>query len=234
MRIPPGAGALAAGAVARVLSLTWRWRLALPEGDDAGGGGWRRVRPPVPLEPRIYALWHEHLLPLAVLHRGQGAVALVSRHRDGEILARVLGGLGYGAARGSSTRGGGSGLREMIRAGRSGRTLAFTPDGPRGPARTCKPGVVRAARATGLPVVPAAAAASTGRRLRSWDGFLVPAPAATVYVAHGPPVVVDGRPQAGPGGRAGPGPEPWCRRLERAVEEQRRRCEAAARAGGGG
>lgn len=253
MRLPPAPSAAAASVAARALSRTWRWRVSWagpatdgPEGREegaAGGGapgGWRAVRPPAPLEAAVHALWHEHLLPLAVLHRGEGAVALVSRHRDGEILSRVLEGLGYRTARGSSTRGGGSGLREMIRAGRDGVPLAFTPDGPRGPARTCKPGVIRAAAATGLPVVPTAAAASSGRRLASWDGFLVPAPGATVCVSRGEPIAVPG---SGEGGRRGPGAygndgpvatvgpelEAWCRRVEGAVEAERRRCEDAVR-----
>jgi lysophospholipid acyltransferase (LPLAT)-like uncharacterized protein len=161
-------------------------------------------------------------------------VALVSRHRDGEILARVLDGLGYRTARGSSTRGGDSGLREMIRAGREGAPLAFTPDGPRGPARTCKPGVVRAAAATGMPVVPTAAAASSGRRLGSWDGFLVPAPGATVCVSRGAPIAVpaSGDGTGGDDGAAlerGLDLEAFRRRVGRAIETERRRCEDAVR-----
>lgn len=255
MKLPAAAAAAAAGAAARALSASWRWRVSRDEpgpaaaagkrdrGEAAGrreGPGWRRVRPPVPLEPAVYALWHEHLLPLALLHRGEGAVALVSRHRDGEILARVLDGLGYRTARGSSTRGGDSGLREMIRAGREGTPLAFTPDGPRGPARTCKPGVVRAAAATGMPVVPTGAAASSGRRLGSWDDFLVPAPGATVCVSRGAPIAVPasgGGDGTGDGGGAEPARgfdlEAWCRRVERAIEAERRRCEDAVRGRGG-
>lgn len=255
MRLPPGPAAAAVHLVARGLGATWSWRgarepsgaggAATPGTDGAGpgepaagtAGAWRAVRPPAALAPAVYVAWHEHLLPLALLHREQGVRALVSRHRDGEILARVLDRLGYRTVRGSSTRGGGPGLRRMIEAGRSGETLAFTPDGPRGPARRCKPGAVRAAAETGLPVVPLAAAATSARRLGSWDRFLVPAPAARVYVARGDGIPVPPGAAGGAGtpeSDGAPGgddpPTAWTDRVERALEAARRRAERAAEA----
>jgi hypothetical protein len=176
VKLPPTVAAPAAGLVARLLCGSWRFR------DEATG---RPLRGPQPLQAGLYALWHEHLLPLAYLHRGQGAVAMVSRHRDGEILARVLDRLGYEVVRGSTTRGGAAAYRALVRAGRKGRPLAVTPDGPRGPRRRADPGAVRAARAADLPIVPVAAAAERGWRLNSWDRFLVPAPGTRVWVAHG-------------------------------------------------
>lgn len=224
MRVPPALAAPLAAGAARALAATWRWRRLGADGEPAS------VRPPLGLERAVHALWHEHLLPLAMAHRGQGAVALVSEHRDGEILTRVLDGLDVEAARGSSTRGGEEGLREMIRAGRAGRPLAFTPDGPRGPARRCKPGVVRAAAETGLPVIPLAAAASRFRRLGSWDRFLVPAPGARVVVSRGEPLTVPEVAARAPADEGSGGPlRRWTRRVERALEAERRRCEAAAR-----
>lgn len=225
MKIPPRLAAPSVGFAARALAATWRWRRV------ARGGETRRMRPPLPMEPAVYALWHEHLLPLTMGHRGQGAVALISEHRDGEILTRVLDGFGVEAARGSSTRGGERGLRRMVRAGREDRPLAFTPDGPRGPARACKPGVVRAAAETGLSIVPLGAAASRYRRLGSWDRFLIPLPLARVYLSHGDPMEVPGSvADAWRGGelRDRSLVETWTRRVEEALEAERRRCEAAA------
>lgn len=141
--------------------------------------------------PVIFAFWHGHLLPLLHAHRGEGIVTLVSDHGDGEYLTRVNGRLGYGTVRGSSTRGGVRGLKGLIRAARSGRDLALTPDGPRGPARRVKPGALAVAQATGLPIVPLAAGASGGWHLGSWDAFLVPRPFSTVCVAYGEPVRVE-------------------------------------------
>ena len=68
--------------------------------------------------------------------------------------------------------------------------MAFTPDGPRGPARVAQPGVVQAARLSGAPIVPVTFAASHGRRLASWDSFLVPRPLGRGLIAYGEPVTV--------------------------------------------
>lgn len=225
LKVPARPAAVVAGLAARGLGRTWSWRVRdAGVGTDPGRGpegttGWREVRPPIGLRPAVHVAWHEHLLPLTLLHRRQGAMALVSRHRDGEILARVLRSLGYRVARGSSTRGGGPGLQRMIRAGRSRTPLAFTPDGPRGPARRCKPGAVRAAAETGLPVVPLSASATSLRRLGSWDRFMVPAPGARVWVARGEPLEVP----TGAVGREGE----WTDRVGRALEAERRRAERA-------
>lgn len=140
--------------------------------------------------PVIFVLWHCHLLPLVQRHRRTGVVALVSEHSDGEYVTQVIQRKGFATVRGSSTRGGTRGLRGLIRAARAGRDLTVTADGPRGPAGVVKPGVLFAARSSGLPLVPVAAGASSAWRLASWDRFLVPRPFSTVRVAYGPPRLV--------------------------------------------
>lgn len=138
----------------------------------------------------IFALWHARLLPLTLTHRGRHVAVLVSRHRDGELITRVVERMGYVTARGSSTRGGEEGLREMIEWAEKGHLLTITPDGPRGPAEIVKPGLVYLASRTGLPVIPVTAAAWPEWRLRSWDGFRIPRPFARVNVSYGPPIRV--------------------------------------------
>ena len=137
--------------------------------------------------PVIFAFWHGHLLPLVRYHRREGIVVLVSEHSDGEYIARILSRCGFDTVRGSSTRGGMRGLRELVRAGRAGRDLAVTPDGPRGPRHEFKPGALAVAQMTGLPILPLAVGASSGWRLGSWDEFLVPKPFATVRIEYLPP-----------------------------------------------
>ncbi len=102
----------------------------------------------------ILAFWHAHQLMIPVGYRGTGANVLISQHRDGELIARIVSRFGHKAVRGSSTRGGALALRELIRIGRSGEDLAVTPDGPKGPRQVAKLGVVQLAKATGLPIVP--------------------------------------------------------------------------------
>jgi len=140
--------------------------------------------------PVIFVFWHGRLLPLIHVHRHQGTVVLVSEHRDGEYIARLLHHFGFGTVRGSSTRGGVRGLRGLIRAARRGWDLAITPDGPRGPSRELKLGALTVARITGLPLVPVGVGVTSAWRIQSWDGLLVPKPFSTVRVAYGPPTLV--------------------------------------------
>ncbi|OGW93977.1 MAG: hypothetical protein A3K11_11920, partial [Nitrospirae bacterium RIFCSPLOWO2_12_FULL_63_8] len=105
-------------------------------------------------QPIILAFWHAQQLMIPLGYRGAGTHILISRHRDGEVIARIVARFGHRAVRGSSTRGGAGALRELIRLGRSGADLTVTPDGPKGPRQVAKPGVIQLARATGLPIVP--------------------------------------------------------------------------------
>ncbi len=138
----------------------------------------------------IYALPHGHLLPLLWYHRAQGVSIVISEHRDGEIIAQVAERLGYGTVRGSTTRGAARALLGVIHELEDGHPVAFTPDGPRGPAGSFAPGTVVASQRSGCPILPVAAAASRAWRLRSWDRFLIPKPFARITMAYGEPTVV--------------------------------------------
>ena len=141
----------------------------------------------------ILTFWHRNILLMPFAYRGGRACALVSASRDGERASRVAALLGRGieVARGSTSRRGATGLRELLRRGRDGWDLAFTPDGPRGPLRVVQPGVVLAAAATGLPIIPVAYAATRQWELRSWDRFVVPKPLSRVHFVYGEPLTVD-------------------------------------------
>jgi lysophospholipid acyltransferase (LPLAT)-like uncharacterized protein len=141
----------------------------------------------------ILAFWHRHLLLMPYAYRGRRISVMISQSRDGELIARTVARFGIGAARGSSSRGGLAGMRSLLRQAEEGWDLAFTPDGPRGPAGEVQPGVVLAAAATGLPIQPVAIAASRARRLRSWDRFLVPLPFSAVHFVYGEPLAVPRR-----------------------------------------
>lgn len=169
--------------VASVLARTWRYQ-------TRNGEGWQRLR--AAGKPFVFALWHGGLLPLAWWHRGRGVVVLISEHRDGEIIARVLGAWGYRTVRGSSTRGGARALLEMISELARGSMVAFTADGPRGPALTFQPGALVAAQRAGVPVVAMSVHVDRAWRLRSWDRFIVPKPFARVTIAWGDPMIVGG------------------------------------------
>ena len=107
----------------------------------------------------ILAFWHCHLLLMLHSRYRRPISVIISQSKDGEAIARVFDWYGVDSARGSSTRGGSAALRELIREAREGKNIVFTPDGPKGPARVAKSGVVYAAQATGLPILPIAFAA---------------------------------------------------------------------------
>jgi lysophospholipid acyltransferase (LPLAT)-like uncharacterized protein len=142
----------------------------------------------------VFAVWHAYMLVPLWHRRGQGVTLLVSGHRDGGYLAQAALKWGYRVVRGSSTKGGASGLRGIMRVLSSGGEVAFTPDGPRGPAQMAKPGAVAAAAQSGTAIVPIGAGASSCWRLRSWDRFAVPRPFARVRLVYGPPFRPNGVP----------------------------------------
>ena len=107
----------------------------------------------------IIAFWHRHLLLMLHSKYRRPITVIISQSKDGEYIARVFDWYGVESVRGSSTRGGTAAFREIIRDAREGKNIAFTPDGPKGPAQVAKDGVVVAAKATGLPIVPIAFAA---------------------------------------------------------------------------
>lgn len=124
----------------------------------------------------IIAFWHARQLMMPLAYRGDLAYVLISRHRDGELISRIIGRFGLRSVRGSTARGGAEALRQLIRLGRSGVDLAVTPDGPRGPREVAQMGVVQLARATGLPIVPLAFSCSKKKSSRAGTASSCPIP----------------------------------------------------------
>lgn len=135
----------------------------------------------------ILAFWHGRLLPLGYLHRGGGHSMMISRSKDGEYGSGLARHWGQVPVRGSSSRGGGEALVEMLAHAEAGHSLAFTPDGPRGPRWVLKEGVVVAAQRSGLPILPMSAGASRGWYTGGWDRMLVPKPFSVVRVRYAAP-----------------------------------------------
>ena len=159
----------------RGLAATWRVEVLGDRHRAAVAGG-----------PFLFALWHHALLPLLWHHRHRGIALLVSQHRDGELVGSAAQRLGYRLIRGSSTRGGGTAFRGVLRMLARGIPVAITPDGPRGPERIVKPGIVRAAHLAGVPILPVSAEADRVWHAASWDRLLIPQPLTRVRVAYGP------------------------------------------------
>lgn len=139
----------------------------------------------------IVAFWHGQLLMMPFASPGRPAAILISQHRDGEYIARIAARLGFYVVRGSATRGGARALRELLTALRGDYNVAITPDGPKGPRRQVKSGVVELSRLSGMPILPVAFAAARARVLRrSWDQFFIPRPGSPAAYVWGEPLRV--------------------------------------------
>ncbi|HEY6897410.1 MAG TPA: DUF374 domain-containing protein [Rhodocyclaceae bacterium] len=141
---------------------------------------WRiRCHGPRPPQRAVLAFWHGEMLPVWKRFADSGAVALVSRSRDGGLLTQLLEGWGFEVIRGSSSKGNKEAWGELLDAAARGRVL-ITPDGPRGPAHQLKAGAVVAAYRAQVPLWLCRVRCSAAIHGTNWDRFLIPLPFATI------------------------------------------------------
>ncbi len=205
-----------AGALYRLVLATYRFELADPT--------WAQQRARGSSARCIYSFWHENLWHAIQAFIGEGVCVMVSEHRDGEIISRIIGRMGYALARGSSTRGGAKAMRDLVRAARDrDGDLCFTVDGPKGPRREIKDGVLFAASLTGLPIVPTGLAVERAWRTKGWDRQIVGKPFTRVVCTFGPalsiPAHIDRELLV----------SEWKARVAEAMDAQERRAEALLR-----
>ena len=176
--IASGAGAAAVWLLGRSL----RWEVHGWENWEAA----RRIG-----RGMIYAFWHREIFPATWFWRKRGIVVMTSQNFDGEYIARIIERMGYGAARGSSSRGAVGALAEMKKALLAGRDAAFTTDGPRGPRFVAKLGPVLLARMTGAPILCFHISLRHGQVFKkSWDLHKIPFPFSRAAVFIAPPILV--------------------------------------------
>jgi len=138
----------------------------------------------------LYCGWHEQLLFGGCAGRSYDLSAMVSQHRDGALVAGAFVAMGMAIVRGSSSRGGTQALRQAIEITRT-LHMAITPDGPRGPRRVLKEGVVYLASRTGVSIVPVACASNhTFLISGSWTDMIVPLPFGRTWMLYGEPIHV--------------------------------------------
>src|SRR6185369_3648377 len=138
----------------------------------------------------IYTFWHNRVFLATYFWRKRRIVVMTSQSFDGEYIARFIQRFGYGAARGSSTRGAVGAVIEMTRLMRAGCPTAFTIDGPKGPRYLAKMGAVLLAKKTGHPIMPVTMQLDRYWTLPSWDLFQIPKPFTRAHVYVAPPIYV--------------------------------------------
>ena len=172
----------------RLLGATWRVEILGDDPRQAMAQNATRSNAP----NHLAALFHESMLPCAWFFRDRRYSVAVSRSPDGNLIRAALIALGYSEpARGSSSRGGSAALLRLVRQHEDGTTVAVLVDGPRGPARVAKTGIVSLARLAGSAIQPVAFSARPALRLGSWDQSLFPLPFARVGCAFGKPIPAD-------------------------------------------
>lgn len=151
--------------------------------------------------PLLYAFWHGGVAPIMLLRchvQLEPMVTLISRSHDGDVAAELTRAFGGEAARGSSSRGGAAGgLHFLSYFGQSGPGGApwsgvHVMDGPRGPHRKIKPGLVLLARRSNALIVPIVVGLARRWVARSWDRHRVPLPFGRCVFSFGNPIDVCG------------------------------------------
>lgn len=141
--------------------------------------------------PFVTVTWHNRILFFPMMFSREiraRTSAVISASRDGEYLADIITLFGITPVRGSSRKKAFSALNDSLRQIESGRTVCFTPDGPRGPRYEMSKGPVVVASLTGVPVVPLSVNYSKYWELNTWDGFRIPKPFSTATVVIGEPM----------------------------------------------
>lgn len=140
----------------------------------------------------MLAFWHGRLLmmPYCWSHSSQIINMLISLHRDGQFISRIVAHFGIRTVAGSSSQGGSTALRAMLRALKFGEAVGITPDGPRGPCSHASMGVVKIARLGRTAVVPVSFSASHSLALKSWDRFLIALPFSRGVFVWGQPILI--------------------------------------------
>jgi len=140
-------------------------------------------------KPFILAFWHGRILMMPCCWKqGQTIHMLISQHRDGQIIARVIDHFGIHPVLGSTHKGGTVAFRTLLRALKAGECVGITPDGPQGPRMVASEGIVHIARLSGVPVIPCTFATKRYRLLKTWDRFVVALPFARGLFIWGQPL----------------------------------------------
>ncbi|MCA9083609.1 MAG: lysophospholipid acyltransferase family protein [Planctomycetaceae bacterium] len=144
---------------------------------------------PTTNERFCFCLWHDAIVTAIFGLKSYRLAGLMSRHQDGSYAAIAARLNGIAQFRGSSSRGGAQATRQLLE--QSDMHVCITPDGPRGPRRVMKDGIVYMSSRTGRPIVPTTAIATRFWSVpASWSDMLIPKPFSTLYLIAGTPLMV--------------------------------------------
>ncbi|MDO9565347.1 MAG: lysophospholipid acyltransferase family protein [Candidatus Desulfaltia sp.] len=153
--------------------------------------GFEKVKSIISSRKVIFAVWHSRILLVAYLYKGLNGLAMVSRSKDGEIVAKIIQKQGNEAVRGSTKKGGLHALSMLIKKIKEeNKPGLIVPDGPQGPRCKVQPGIIILAKKTGYPIVPISYSAKKIKVFASWDRFILPLPFTKCRAVYGAPIYV--------------------------------------------
>jgi len=140
----------------------------------------------------LFAFWHGRMMMMLPFRPPKRNMHVLSTpHRDGQLSSRIVRQFGNYTIYGSSTRGGHSAAREMLRALERGDNISITPEGPRGPVQVVQKGTMAIAKLSGKPILPVTFSSTRQKRFNSWDRFILPLPFGRIAFCVGAPIVID-------------------------------------------
>ena len=143
-------------------------------------------------ESVIISVWHGHLLSIVHDLKNQQVNAVAGTHKDADLISEVAINWGWKMIRGSSKDRGEVAYKDMIKVLKNpGSILFITPDGPTGPRRIPKPGIIRAAQATNAKIIPVGVYSTKHWGFENWDTFYLEKPFGKIYIEYGSPIEYD-------------------------------------------
>jgi lysophospholipid acyltransferase (LPLAT)-like uncharacterized protein len=139
----------------------------------------------------VLAFWHGTMIVPWYTHRNKNFAAIVSKSKDGGLLERVLKPMNYTVVRGSSHTGGSVALGILVDYAKNEKSIAITPDGPKGPPRKLKAGAVITAQRSNIPLVLLGVGYQSKNELHSWDKFQVPRFFSKVNLIYSDPIYIE-------------------------------------------
>ena len=142
--------------------------------------------------PVIIAVWHGHLLSVFHDLKDEKVNAVAGTHKDADLISKVAEKWGWSMIRGSSKEKGSIAYKGMIKSLKiPGSILFITPDGPTGPRRIPKPGIIRAAQATDAVIIPTSVFSTKSWEFTNWDTFYLEKPFGKIFIEYGSPIEFD-------------------------------------------
>lgn len=132
-------------------------------------------------KPYVILFWHGKLalMPFAFKHyrqKDKKAYVIISYHKDGEQIAKIIKLFSLNTVRGSTSKGASSALRAAFKVLEQNDDIILTPDGPKGPYHSISDGSIVLAQKKGLKIRILNYEASRFWEFKSWDKMILPKP----------------------------------------------------------